>query len=70
MYDKIVIENDSMGWYDYNVERRSIQVTDSLKDPGEGVFVKIFAPKYGTQLEHLLGKRLRVTIEIIDDNTN
>lgn len=70
MEDKIVIENDSMCWYDYNIERRSIQVTDSSKDPGEGVFVKILAPKYGTQLEHLLGKRLRVTIEIINDNAS
>lgn len=66
MYDKIVIESDSMSWYDHLTY--CIQVRDESKLLGEGTFVHIKSAPYGNELNHLKNKRLRVTIEVVREN--
>lgn len=66
MEDKIVIESDTMSWYENS--NLCVQVRDESRIPGECAFIHIKSKPYGDELNLFKNKRLRVTIEVIGDN--
>lgn len=67
MKDKIVIESDSMTVRSLDDSKNLILCVMNTSKP-DGFYVNIRNMPYGNQLEKLLGKRLRVTIEVLGDN--
>lgn len=68
MADPIILESDAYLFVDPQWPGvRVVQVRDEKARVGEGISVHIKDRQWGSNLEHLQGKRLRVTIEIIGE---
>lgn len=65
---KIVLESQAYSWWDSTYTNvKVIQVVDETKRCAEGVFVHIKSPPYDNSLKPFENKRLRVTIEAVND---